>query len=413
MAVARVGPVAIFGIALAMRLLYILSIGAGNFSQSSDGRAYHDIAVNLLARHEFITAMDPPHRLDEPFANRPPLTPFFLAAVYAVTGPSPRAAQVAMAFAGALGCALVVVLGRQLFGSTVGWLSGLIAAGYPFFVFLTSVSLTENLAIPLYVALVILLVRIRDQPRLRDAWLAGVVVGLAALNKPTALGLLPFLVLWLAIIWRTQPQQVVRMATPIVLATMFVVLPWTVRNYLRLGEIIAVTTQAGGALYASNGFHADYAIEKLENGATGWYGLPGSGPKLDGLSRAEADRREFRLALAFIREHPQKFLEQAYRKVRIFWGAYPHPIHRASWAATAVLSLIGLGISLPAWRRLMPLYLLIVQTALISVFFSAMPRFRAPIEPFLLIFAAVALVGFARGELWRPQLERWRPRSSL
>lgn len=413
MVVPRLGTVAVFSIALAVRLLYVLLLGAANFSQSSDGKAYHDIAVNLLARHEFITTMDPPHRLDVPYANRPPLTPFFLAAVYEVTGPSARAAQMALAIAGALGCVLVGMLGRQLFGSTVGTLAGLMAACYPFFVFLASVSLTENLAIPLNVALAILLVRIHDEPRLLDAWLGGVALGLAILNKPTALMLLPFLVLWLAIIWRTQPQQVARMATPIVLAAMFVVLPWTVRNYLRTGEVIAVTTQAGGALYASNGFHADYAIEKLENGATGWYGQPGAGLKLDGLSRVEADRREFQLALAFIREHPQKFLEQAYRKVRIFWSAYPHPIHRVSWAATAVLSLIGLGISLPAWRRLMPLFLLIVHTVLISVFFSALPRFRAPVEPFLLIFAAVALVSFARGELWRPQLERWRLRSSL
>jgi 4-amino-4-deoxy-L-arabinose transferase-like glycosyltransferase len=397
MAVARVGPFAIFAIALAVRLVYVLTLGAGNFSQSSDGKAYHDIAVNLLARHEFISAVDPPHRLDMPYANRPPLTPFFLAAVYAATGPSAWAGQVAMAFAGALGCALVVVLGRQLFDSTVGLLAGLIAAGYPFFVFLTSVPLTETLAIPLYVALAILLVRIRDQARPRDAWLAGVIAGLAALNKPTALSLVPFLVLWLAIIWRTQPWQVVRTATPMVLATVLVVLPWTVRNYLSLGEIIPVTTQAGAALYASNGFHADYPLERLENGATGWYAQPGSDLKVDASSRADFDRKEFQAAVTFIREHPQKFMEQAYRKVRIFWGSYPHPIHRASWAATAVLSAIGLAISLPAWPRLMPVFLIIFQTVLISVFFSAMPRFRAPIEPFLLIFAAVALTTFARG----------------
>jgi 4-amino-4-deoxy-L-arabinose transferase-like glycosyltransferase len=393
----RHGGAAVFALALAVRLLYVGLTGAANFTVSDDGQAYHDIALNLLGRGEFITAIDPPHKLDEPYANRPPLTPLFLAGVYAVTGPSPAAAQVALAFVGALGCLLAAVLGRQLFGATVGLLAGLLAALNPFFVFLTSVPLTENLAIPLYVGLAILLVRIHDHARPRDAWLAGAVIGFAALNKPTALSLFPFLILWLAISWRRRPQQVGRIVLPMVIAAMLVILPWTVRNYLRLGLFVPVTTQAGGALYAANGFQADYAISKLENGATGWYGMPGAGVKADGLTRAEQDRMELAAAAAFIREHPQKFLEQAYRKVRIFWGAYPHPIHRVSWAATAILSLIGLALSLPAWRRLMPLYLVIVQTVLISFVFTAMPRFRAPVEPYLLVLAAVALVAFTRG----------------
>ena len=160
-----------------------------------------------------------------------------------------------------------------------------------------------------------------------------------------------------------------------------------------------VLRQTGAALHMANGFHADYPLSLLENGATGWYDLPGSGVPVDGLSPLEADQKRSRSAWRFIRDYPGKFLEQAFRKVRIFWAAYPHPAHRFSWDIVGVLSAVGVIMTRRAWRQLMPVYLLILQTAMIPILFTSMPRFRAPIEPFLIVFGAVPPV-----VLWH----RWR-----
>lgn len=381
----------IFLVALLLRVLYAVWLGPANLYLSSDAQAYDNLAVNLLTRHEFITRVDPPHRWDVPYATRPPLTPFFLATIYLVTGPSPRVAQVAMALVSAASCVLIALLGVELFGTRTGVVAGLLAAVNPFFVFLASMPLTENLGMLLYVWLAILLVRLERTSQPKDAIGAGMIFGLALLNKPAVLGALPLLVGWLLVVSRRHARRGPTLAALFVAAAVLAIAPWTVRNYVRLGAVIPVTTQAGGAMYVSNGFHADYAIGRLEHGATGWYDAPHPGPALDESRPVEADRRRARAALEFIRTHPGKFAEQAFRKIRIFWGAYPSAIHQISWALLAALSLAGAYATRHSWRQLVLIYILIVQTASIPILFSSMPRFRAPIEPFLLLLAAVPL----------------------
>lgn len=391
----------IFALALAARLVAVLIFGVGDFWVSADARAYHDLAVNLVQRHEYVTGDEPPHRLDVPNATRPPLTPVFLAAVYLVSGPSWRAGQLAMVVVGAAGCVLIFLLGRQLFESRVGLVAGLTAALYPFFVFLSSLPLTENLAIALYVLLILLLLRIADRHRPIDAFAAGAVLGIAALNKPTVLGVVPLLIVWLLLTSSDSVKQALPLAALLLAGMLATLLPWTVRNYLQLGAVFPVTTQMGAVLHMANGFHADYPLSRLENGATGWYDMPGSGVPVEGLSPLEADRKRAGTAWRFISDHPGKFLTQAFRKVRIFWEAYPHPAHRISWGVIAVLSAVGVIMTRLSWRQLTPVYLLVLQSALIPVLFTSMPRFRAPIEPFLIILAAVPLV--ALWHKWRRQ----------
>ena len=393
----------IVALALAARLAAVLVFGFGHPGTSNDAGAYHDIAANLVTRHEYVTNADPPHRLDLPNATRPPLTPWLLAAVYLVTGPNWRAGQLAMVFLGAAGCVMIALLGRKLFGDPVGLVAGTLSAVYPFFVFVSSMPLTENLAVVLYVAVVILILNFLERQRMVDALGAGVVLGLAALNKPTILAAVPLLGGWLLLTSRGGPRTAFPLTLVLLAGTLATLLPWTVRNYLVLGAVFPVTTQAGAALYMANGFHADFPISRLEDGATGWYDRPGSGIDVEGLSPVEADRIRSAAAWRFIREHPAKFLEQSGRKMRVFWGAYPHFLHRASWRVVALLSLAGVYLTRRSWHRLMPVYLLIAQTALVHALFTALPRYRMSIEPFLLVFAAYALVWLAaRFSLARP-----------
>ncbi len=393
----RGGAVAlVFAVALAARLGYVLAVGSSAIGLSADARGYHDLAVNLLIRHEFVTAMDPPHRLDLPYATRPPLTPFVLAGLYWLTGPSWTAAQALLSVTGALGCALVTLLGHRLFGPATGLVAGLLAALDPFLVFLPSVPLTENLALPLYAALALLLVRLGDGGGRGAAAATGLGLGLAALNKPTILGVVPFLAVWLGLRFRGRLGHAGVTLAVVVTVAALVLAPWTLRNGRALGGFVPVTTQGGSTLYDSNGPHAEYSIRRLEEGAQGWYYGPGAGGPTAGLPAPEADRVRTRLALQFIASHPGTFLDQARRKVRIFWGVYASPIHALSWSVLGTLAAVGVGLAWRAWRRLVPVYLLILQTALIPVFFTSMPRFRAPIEPLLLVFAAVSLVALAR-----------------
>jgi 4-amino-4-deoxy-L-arabinose transferase-like glycosyltransferase len=382
---------ALFALALTVRLAFIATGTVDNQRISDDAKAYDDLAKNLVTRHQFVTTADPPHRLDVPSVARPPLTPFVLAGAYLLFGGRLFVAQVVLAVLGGLTSVGVFLLGRRLFPTPVGVLAGMMTGVYPFFVFLAAVPLTENLAICLYTFFALSLVSLAAKCTVRGIVVAGVLFGLAALNRPQVLGLVVLLPVWA---WSAFPGRGWRSATVlggVMAIAMAVIAPWTARNYAAVGHWIPITVQGGIALYAANNPYAGTALTRLELGAFGWRSDNRSAEALGSGSTVELDRRAYRLAFSFIKHHPAEFLRLTLRRMRIFWSAYDHPIHRLTWYPVMLLASVGLWWTRSRWRELMPLYLLIIETIAIGAIFSTLPRYRTPIEPFLLLFTAAAL----------------------
>ncbi len=404
--VSRQWPLALFAAALIVRVVWVLLYTNRGLTFSDDAKAYHDLAVNLVERHRFVTAIDPPHRLDNPYATRPPLTPFALAAVYAIVGPHLLAGQLLLAAIGALVPVAVYWLGRDLFWSDVGILAGVLATVYPFFVFLAAVPLTENLAIPLYCFLALALVRGATAGDWRYAVASGCLLGLATLNRPQILGFLPLLVPLVAVAWGSALREKLRNLALMVGCAAVIVAPWSVRNYVVFHRSIPVSLQAGSALYQGNNPYTQTALTHLEHGARGWYNDERWGGDLTAASPVEVDGQAFRLAAAFMRAYPGQALDFAMQKIGIFFSAYDDPISRASWYPVLALSLLGLWWTAHDWRRLLPIFLLVAQTIVTAAIFTSLPRFRAPVEPFFVLLAAVALL---RIRDWWASRSRVRP----
>lgn len=401
-------PTGLFAVALIVRLGFISMAGSSALALSDDARAYNDLAVNLVERHQFVTAIDPPHRLDIPYATRPPLTPFALAAVYQIVGPHLFAGQFLLACLGALSVVALFLLGKQLFSEGVGIVAGALAAIYPFFVFLSAVPLTENLAILLYTLLALLLTEDHDRQTTRHAVLTGCVLGLAALDRPQVLGFLPFLaVLVLADRRRPLGKRTVWFGVAVTFSAA-VVTPWMIRNHLTVGGWSPISLQGGQVLYEGNSSYTETALARLWAGERGWYDDPHWGVELAGLSPLEADRKAFRLAVGFMRDNPMQALRYSVQKVGLFFSAYHHPAAEVSWYPILTLSLLGFFWTAARWRQLLPLYLLILQTTLTAALFTSMPRFRAPVEPLFLLMSA-----FTLQRLWERRSTVTRLRGTL
>jgi len=396
----RVGVV--FSIALILRIGWVVLKGAGGLKYSDDARAYNDLAVNLVKRHQFVTALDPPFRVDLPYASRPPLTPLVIAATYELAGEQLLATQLLFALLGALTAAAVVLLGKHLFNDGIGVLAGLLVGTYPFLVFLTVVPLTENLAVMLYTLLAALLVLSRERFSIRKGVVVGLVLGLCVLNRPQIIGLLLFLpVLILGI---QQPLRIrTRWLGAVVGTAALIVLPWTIRNRLVVGGWFPVSLQMGSVLLQGNNPYTHTAIERLYGGATGWHNDQRYGVALEGLSALDADREALKVAIRFIVTHPGKAFVYSVQKVGIFLRAYSDPVAGLSWYPVLVLSALGFYITRNRWKELLPIYLLIGQTVATAALFTSMPRFRAPVEPLLLLMAAVPVAA-----LWQRLKDRRR-----
>lgn len=333
---------------------------------------------------------------DHATALHPPAWPYTLGAAYAVTGASSDedrwlTGRVVNALLGAGAVALLGLLGAALLSP----LAGLVAAGlyavYPPPAILGTALLSEPLFVVLMLAALLVALRARGAP---VGWVigAGVLVGLAALTRPNGIVLLLPLALALGS-WRR--------AGVLAAAAVLTIAPWTIRNYVVMDSVVPVASNTGKTLAGTynpkaRGFRYRWLTPAL---------LPAAyQPALDLPTEPERSSELTSLALDYVRDDPlsvpKAFVWNTARLAeldpvgRSILGAALRSdgLMRASvagFAAMALLALIGLALRprLPRHVWLIPL-LLYLSAALIAVNFS---RFRGPLEPFVVLLAAVAV----------------------
>lgn len=117
----RWSPLLVFGVALAVRLVYLLdSSDNPTFFEPLIDAAKHNKLANAVAAGE---GFDPLFRCCRPF-----FYPLSLSAVYSISGSSILAAKIVQALLGALTCALTFVLARIVFGMTTALLAASLVA---------------------------------------------------------------------------------------------------------------------------------------------------------------------------------------------------------------------------------------------------------------------------------------------
>jgi 4-amino-4-deoxy-L-arabinose transferase-like glycosyltransferase len=355
-------------------------------------------------------------------AFRPPGYPYFLAGIYALEGRARLAspdrvvpARIANALVGTAIVALLGVLCAQVFDRRTAVVAMAIAAVYVPLVLIGGALMSE----PLFAALLLgALVAATRHRRSGHGWrwlvLAGVLGGLSILSRANAAVLL--LPLALAV-WDRRPRwSWPALARPAVLigVAALTVAPWTVRNAEKLHAFVPVTTQLGAALA---GTYNEEALADERNPAS-WRSLRRV-PELQDIMRtsrwrrtpeATLEKRQRARAIDFIAAHP------GYVPKVVFWNTaraldlagLAWSRHTAStvsvtprWADAGVLTfwlvaLLAIAGMLTRRARRIPLHVAIVPVLLyLSVVFTAFetPRYRTGIDPFIVMLAALALVG--------------------
>lgn len=415
-------------VALALLVRVVVVVATPHFVTIDDSATYDRMAVSIARHGTLPSSQIPP--TGGPEAYPPPLFSVAIALPYRLVGVSSaharwEAGRILEALLGAITVALIGLLAARLFGRRVALLSAAIAAVYPPLVLIGSSLMSESLFVPLVLGAVLAALAHRDTRRLRFAILSGVLVALAALTHSNGIVLLPGILL---LVWgRRRPRwswPALRGPTAVLAATIATLTPWTVRNAIEFHEFVPITTETGFALagtYNSAAQHNHYPtlwtapIAYIDQ-------LLQKNPRLNEAGISDGLER---LSFDYIRAHPSYVLTVAYwSAVRLLnlsgpgfekweaqWEGYPPTLAYLSvYAFWLLLALALAGItsrevrSVPWAVWACPLLIL-----LSALPFAGLTRYRSPVDPFLIMVAAVTLLTWWR-RLSAPRAARTRGR---
>ena len=348
-----------------------------------------------------------------------PLYAHFLGVIRLLFGERILAPYLVQALLGSLACAALASAGAALFSARVGLLAGALLALYPPAIFFDGILQKESLAVVLCCGLLWCVARIRTAPRWWQALLLGALLGLLALTRENTMVWIPLLAAWLWLRARgaDAPQvgqgRGLARALALVAGVALVLFPVALRNQLVGHELVLATSNLGPNLYIGNGPAADGTYVPLRPGrANARFEREDAGAlasKAEGraLSSGEVSRHWTRRTLAFVAAHPLAWLRLMIHKALLFWNAYELPDTQdyefskrwswvlrgggAVWHFGVLFPLAVLGAFLAGRRAQWILYALVLsQWAAVSAFFL-FARYRLPIVPVLMLFAAAGL----------------------
>ena len=189
-------------------------------------------------------------------------------------------------------------------------------------------------------------------------------------------------------------------STILMVVTLMVVAPWSIRNSLHYGQFVLVTTEGGHAFWQGNNPYFD--------------GVNRPGPddipqelrqKLKGLSKIEKDRVYYRESFNFIRNKPMQFVKLYIIKFFNYWRLYPNTIseNRFTTLKTKIISLLTYGLLLPFAlfgiiksvfhnkKTLLLLFLMLSFSLGYSLFLTSV-RYRIPLDVYVIVFAAFGII---------------------
>ncbi len=363
---------------------------------------------------------------------RPPLYPWFLAGLYALE-PSPWIARLVQSVLGVLQVALVWRIAHHTHGPRAAGVAALLAAGYGMFAYYEGEILTTALGTFLGTAATLLLLEGDRQRRLPLFLGGGALLGLATLAHASALplGLA-------AAVWAFGRDRRFGPALATLTGLTLVVGPVVVHRSASQGEIV-LATQGGINFYIGNNPASDGKSALAPGFAeAGQTVRPGEAYRDNveiaartlaeravgrALTDAEVSRYWLGQGLAWMRDRPKDALTLLARKAVFFWNGFEISNERdlrdqarrftpilagflVLWTLILPFALLGLVRGGPATRaRALPGILALTHCLVVVAFFVC-ARFRQPVVPWLLPFAAagiLAAVAAAREAVSRPR----------
>jgi len=351
-----------------------------------------------------------------PTAVLPPVYSYLLAGIFKIFGIETTASVVASlalnSLFSALTCVPIYLLGKRAFGDRVAKWAGWGWAFSPYGVYYGADWAWSTCLVTLEVAWLFYFAwRLENNCR-RGEWpLFGALCGIAALTEPVTLAVLPLLGLWTlfrryrhGFPWKAQMLAAA-------LAGIAVLSPWILRNYEVFHRFIPVRSGYGLELYiGNNGYSTRWVNSSLQ-------------PNHSDAELAEYERvgemaymdHKRDQATSYIRAHPGWYAWMTCRRIVYMWTGYwsfdraylkEEPLDPPNILVDTTLTILGLfGLRrVFRWDKQQQYSSLGARFAIVLFFYPLAYYFShpetyyfRPVDPLIVVLAAVALVGGRSG----------------
>ena len=378
-----------------------------------------NIAVSVAQGHGFSS----PFRVATgPTAWMTPVYPLFLAGIFRVFGIYAFRSFLAAALANIAFVTLAIIplyyAGTKIGGRELGAGAAWLWAIFPNAILMTFETMWEACLSALFVASILwATLRLERSSRKRDWCIYGLLWGVALMTNPVLASLLPLLLGWLAYRrWRAARPAAWRTAIGrpalAIAVTILCCVPWTIRNYAVFHRFVPFSSVLGLQLWLGNNPQAKPIWRARLH------------PINDAAERATYARMgeiaymnaKFRLATNYMLSHPGRTAYLAWRRFLAIWsGGTPYPLrdflrNRSPWFRFVLLFNLLAGIAAAAGIVLLfkrrsayafPLAVFPVVFPWAYYLTLALPRYRLPIDPVVMLLAAVTV-----GAMFRPRTRR-------
>lgn len=392
----------------------------GTFDQVS----YHNLALRLLGGFGFTFDREwwPITRAGEPTAHWSYLYTLYLAAVYALAGPTPLVARIVQAvIVGVLQPYFAYLLGRRLFNQKAGLAAAALTAVYVYFVYYAGALMTESFYFTSILASLYFAIRLADALKSGEgkrvilyAILLGLSLAITVLLRQLFLLFIPFLFLWGLVATRsdakvtTNPapslfKRILVLAIPMAIVVL-AILPFTIQNYARFDRFVLLNTNAGYAFFwANHPIHGTSFIEILPDDGPSYQEL--IPVELRHLDEAALDQALLKRGLGFIVQDPARYALLSLSRIPSYFKFWPSP---DSGLVSNLSRVLSFGLMLPlmlygtylsmrrklTWPVVLLLLFMLIYTG-IHLLSWALVRYRLPVDAVWLVFAGLAIT-----ELW-------------
>jgi len=374
---------------LTLRVLYVLH--TPDPLTYPDEQSFDSIATTVATTGQY---GDP-----QPTARRLPSYVLFLATIYRIGGHHYKIARIMQSLCGTVMVLALMILAKKISGKpAVIWLTGLFSAIYPFFIYYDAKLLGDAFITWWLTFCILAFLLYQEDPQ---SWSRAVVWGIsiAVLCLAKTVFIPIFAIIWAVEFYRhsawSSRQRLILTACCLLVPLM----GWGLRNERVLGQF-ALDTHTG---YTAAGTIVFYQATKQNRLGEAMRNDPlfQQASQWPEIQREQFYKNQVKL---FIWHHPRLFLHQCLANLKNFWRFYPRQdiqFHEGTRTLTVVSLLtepflilagaIGLYKSKRDWKRLYPIYLSILLLTLIHALVSGQMRYRLPLMPFFILFAAMAI----------------------